>query len=61
MLTQVSSTAAEPQRARPSLAKAALKRKCSPEGEHFVYPCYSQGDVHGRIRFDGFATAKTCV
>jgi hypothetical protein len=24
-------------------------------------PCSSQGDVHGRIRFDGFATAKTYV
>jgi hypothetical protein len=21
----------------------------------------SQGDVHGRIRFDGFATGKTCM
>ena len=30
-------------------------------GEHFTRPCYSQGDVHGRIRFDGFATAKTWV
>jgi hypothetical protein len=35
--------------------------KCSPVRVSIYDPCYSQGDVHGRIRFDGIATAKTCV
>jgi len=60
-MLRVSLVPVEAQEARYSPVKALLKRKCSPKGEHFVNPCYSQGDVHGRIRFDGFATAKTCV
>src|ERR1700722_7977751 len=35
--------------------------KCSPVRVSIYGPCYSQGDVHGRIRSDGIATAKTCV
>ena len=42
--------------------KAALKTKMLTQKVSTSFnPCYSQGDVHGRIRFDGFATAKTCV
>src|SRR5580704_7456342 len=38
--------------------EAVLKRKCSPGGEHSRLPWYQQGDVHGRIRFDGIATRQ---
>ena len=43
---------------RKPVLEIAQKRKCSPGGEHSRLPWYQQGDVHGRIRFDGIATRQ---
>jgi hypothetical protein len=45
----------------PGVREAPGNVKCSPAKVSIYEPCYSQGDVHGRIRFDGIATIKTCV
>ena len=42
-------------------SKGAQKRKCPPRRMGIPNPCLAAGDVHGRIRFDGFTTVKTCV
>src|SRR5579864_5186013 len=35
----------------PGLPETAANVKCSPVRVSIYEPCYSQGDVHGRIRF----------
>ena len=41
-------------------AEPAIKTKMlTPRVSILRFPVFRQGDVHGRIRFDGIATAKT--
>jgi len=41
--------------------RGSLNENAHPEVSIYAFPWFSQGDVHGRISFDGIATAKTFV
>jgi hypothetical protein len=44
------------------IASPTLKtQNAHPKVSILRHSLLSQGDVHGRIRFDGFATGKTCM